>query len=62
MSRAELKTEIEKLLDDAPENALIEALSILKDGSAQCDEKEKRMAHIKLILKEDKTLLNRLAQ
>jgi hypothetical protein len=62
MSTAELKIEIEKLIPDASENALVEALDILKKDLDASKEKSERAAHIKLILEEDIELLKRLAQ
>ncbi|QKJ30547.1 hypothetical protein HQ865_12525 [Mucilaginibacter mali] len=62
MSRAELKLEIEKFMEDAPETALLEALHILMENSSQSHKDMSRADHIKLILKEDQNLLNRLAQ
>jgi len=62
MSRAELKSEIEKLMEDAPETALLEALLVLKESSAPTRSNMSRADHINLILKQDQNLLNRLAQ
>lgn len=62
MSRTELKLEIEKLMEDAPETALLEALQILMESSTSTGKNMSRADHIKLILKEDQNLLNRLAQ
>jgi len=62
MSTTELKIEIEKLMADASESALMEALDILKKDTERAEERNRRADHIKLILEEDLELLKRLAQ
>ncbi len=54
--------EIQKVLDELPEYLLPDALNTLKELLANSNEKSMRSAHIKLILEEDKELLELLAQ
>jgi len=66
MTAQEMKSEIEKALDNAPESVLEDVLNYLKiyikiadDHSAQ---KRTLAKHLDAILREDKTLLERLAK
>jgi hypothetical protein len=61
MTTADLKYEIKKALDDAPESVLIEILDYLKQVKVTPKEKIDLTRHLGLILREDKELLQRLA-
>jgi hypothetical protein len=62
MNIKEIKTEIKKTLDNVPESALQEVLNYLKMIEHQPTNAVDRMANFRQILKEDKTLLERLAK
>ncbi len=61
MTTADLKHEINKALEDAPESVLIEILDYLKQVKVIPKEKIDLTRHLGLILREDKELLQRLA-
>jgi hypothetical protein len=61
MTTADLKNEINKALEDAPESVLIEILDYLKQVKVIPKEKIDLTRHLGLILREDKELLQRLA-
>lgn len=61
MTKAELKIEIQKVLENVPENVLHDILSMLKD--LQGSSSDLRISHsLRHILTEDKDLLARLAK
>ncbi len=61
MTKAELKIEIQKVLENVPENVLHDILSMLKD--LQGSSSDLRISHsLRHILNEDKDLLARLAK
>ncbi len=62
MTTLELKTQIQKELDKAPENILQNVLDYLKQSQQQSPEKIRRDINFKRILSEDKELLKRLAK
>ena len=62
MNIEDLKTEIQKTLDNVPESALHEVLNYLKMIENQPDDAVDRMANFRQILKEDRALLERLAK
>nr|WP_294949282.1 hypothetical protein [uncultured Mucilaginibacter sp.] len=62
MSTAELKEEMHKAVDNIPETALNEALAFLKGLQAHSPERMKRAENFKRILKEDRELLQKLAE
>lgn len=62
MSTQELKQEINKSLDEVPESVLREILSLLKQVENQSPERVDLSMRLSQILKEDKELLERLAQ
>lgn len=62
MTTREIKSEIIKLLDTVPENVLEDLLGYLKQAEGQTKEKIEFSRHLKQILKEDKELLEKLAQ
>jgi hypothetical protein len=61
MTKAELKLEIQKVLDNVPENVLEDILSLLKGLKGKSADIE--LVHsLRQILTEDKDLLERLAK
>jgi hypothetical protein len=67
MTAKEIKSEIEKALDNAPESVLEDVLNYLKiytriAGEDQSVQKKTLAQNIDMILCEDKTLLDRLAK
>jgi len=62
MSTAEIKIEIQQVLDNIPEAALGNILDYLKQFQTQTPEQAELANHIKKILTEDKELLEKLAQ
>jgi hypothetical protein len=61
MTKAELKLEIQKVLDNVPENVLEDILSLLKGLQGKSADIE--LVHsLRQILTEDKDLLERLAK
>lgn len=61
MTIADLKYEITKEIDDAPESVLADILDYLKQVKVTPKEKIDLTRHLGLILREDKELLQRLA-
>lgn len=61
MTIKELKSEIQKSLDNVPESVLTDILALLKQVEAQPD-KVKLTRNLRDILAEDKNLLERLAK
>ncbi|GAB3934020.1 hypothetical protein [Mucilaginibacter myungsuensis] len=61
MSTAELKTEIQKLMGDASEHALTEALDILKKDHDEAEE-ARYARNLEKIIAKNSGLLQRLAQ
>lgn len=62
MSTKELKTEIQKKLDEVPDAILQEVLDYLRGFQAKTPEEQKRVLGLKRILDEKRDLLLRLAQ
>jgi hypothetical protein len=62
MTTIQLKTEIQKTLDQIPENVLPDLLQYLKQIQHQSPEQIKLANNLKRILSEDKELLQRLAK
>jgi hypothetical protein len=62
MTSIQIKTEIQKVLDEVPENVLIDILDYLKRIQHQPSGQVKLASNLKKILSEDKELLERLAQ
>ncbi|MGF7082645.1 hypothetical protein [Mucilaginibacter sp. UYCu711] len=62
MTLIELRTEIQKALDNVPENVLQSVLDYLKQAQAQSPDQIRRDNNFKKILAEDKELLKRLAK
>ncbi|MGZ3871783.1 MAG: hypothetical protein ACXVJD_02630 [Mucilaginibacter sp.] len=62
MTAVEVKTEIQKVLNEVPENILPEILAYLKQVQHQSPAQIKFNNNLKKILEEDKELFQRLAQ
>ena len=61
MTTADLKEEIKKALDDAPESVLNDILDYLKQIKVTPEKKINLTRNLSKILREDKDLLQRLA-
>ncbi len=61
MTKADLKQEIKKAIDEVPESVLVDVLEYLKQIKATPEEKIDLARHLSQILREDKELLQRLA-
>jgi hypothetical protein len=61
MTTADLKQEIKKAIDDAPESVLSDILDYLKQIKVTPEKKVDLTRHLSQILREDKELLQRLA-
>lgn len=62
MTTKEIKSEIQKKLDNVPDSVLQTVLEFLKAAENQTHEKFDLMANLKQIMAEDKGLLERLAK
>ena len=62
MTATQIKTEIQKALDNVPENALLDVLDFLKELQASSPEHIKLANNLRQILAEDKDLLGKLAR
>ncbi len=62
MTTIQLKTEIQKILDQVPENVLPEILIYLKEIQHQSPNRVKLSNNLKKILSEDKELFEKLAK
>ena len=62
MTAIEVKTEIQRVLNEVPENVLPEILEYLKQIQHQSSEQIRLNNNLKRILEEDKVLFERLAQ
>ncbi len=62
MTKAELKIEIQKVINNVPENILEDVLDFLKELQEHPSNKVKLANNLRQILSEDKELLERLAQ
>lgn len=62
MSREEVKTAINELLDNTPEQVLQEVFDYLKSVQGKTNESVSLSQNLRTILTEDKELLERLAQ
>jgi len=62
MTTVQLKTEIQKVLDQVPETVLPEILVYLKQIQHQSPDQVKLSNNLKKILSEDKELLEKLAR
>ncbi|MCX6238065.1 MAG: hypothetical protein NTY07_11025 [Bacteroidia bacterium] len=61
MTTTDLKLEIRKAIDSVPESVLVDILEYLKQIQITPGEKIDLSQHLRLILREDKELLQRLA-
>ena len=62
MTKIQLQTEIQKVLDNVPESVLQDVLDFLKELQNQPSDKIKLANNLRQILSEDKELLERLAK
>ncbi len=62
MNREEVKTAINELLDNTPENVMEEVLEYLKSFEGKSSNAISLSKNLKTILSEDKELLERLAK
>jgi hypothetical protein len=62
MTKIQLQTEIQKVLDNVPESVLQDILDFLKELQNQPSDKIKLANNLRQILSEDKELLERLAK
>ena len=62
MTIKELKSEIQKSLDNVPESILADILALLKQAEGQPDNQVNLTRNLREILTEDKNLLERLAK
>lgn len=62
MTIKELKSEIQKSLDNVPESVLEDILALLKEAAGKPEDKVKLTRHLRDIMIEDKNLLERLAK
>lgn len=62
MTAKEMRSEIQKALDKASEDTLEEVLNYLKLAEGKSADKRILAKNLGIILREDKTLLERLAQ
>jgi hypothetical protein len=62
MNTKELKSEIQRSLDNVPERVLQEILALLKQATGKSDDQAKLVLGLREILIEHKNLLERLAK
>lgn len=62
MTIKELKSEIQKSLDNVPESVLRDVLAVLKQVQGQSEDQLRLTRNLRQILMEDKNLLERLAE
>ena len=62
MTVKELKSEIQKSLDNVPESVLEDILALLKEATGRTEDQVKLTRNLRDILAEDKSLLQRLAK
>jgi len=62
MTKTQITTEIQKLLDVVPESILQNILDFLKELQDHPEDKVKLANHLRQVLTEDKDLLERLAK
>jgi hypothetical protein len=62
MTKHDIKSEIQKSLDNVPEEALQEVLNFLREVQSNSGKTEKLAQNLRKILKEDRELLERLAK
>ena len=62
MTATEIKKEIHKVLEQVPENLLVDILDLLKEVQSEKSSKSTWTSNFKKILEEDSDLLHKLAQ
>lgn len=62
MNKIELKSEIQKVLDQVPESVLEEVLELLKDIQFKTPNEVRTTDNLRRILSEDRELLRKLAR
>jgi hypothetical protein len=62
MTKHEIKSEIQKSLDNVPETVLHEVLNFLREVQSNSGKTDKLAQNLNKILKEDRGLLERLAK
>ena len=62
MTTKQIKSEIQMLLDNIPEDALQDLLNYLKEAQKQSKDQAELSSHLRRILSEDKELLEKLAK
>jgi len=62
MTTVQLKNEIQNVLDKVPENVLQDILYYLKDFQTKTKDQIDKSRHLRMILTEDRELLEKLAQ
>ncbi|MFM1998495.1 MAG: hypothetical protein RL204_442 [Bacteroidota bacterium] len=62
MTKMQIQSEIQKVLDTVPESVLQDVLNFLKELQDQPAEKVRLTSDLRKILSEDKDLLEKLAQ
>ncbi len=62
MTKKQIKSEIQKLLDSVPENVLQDLLDYLKEAQKQTKDQAEFTSHLRKIIHEDRELHEKLAQ
>ncbi|NLM93303.1 MAG: hypothetical protein GX168_10205 [Bacteroidales bacterium] len=62
MTNREIKTEIQKILEEVPEEVLHDLLEYLREAQKLTRDQAVLSSHLRKILSEDKELLEKLAQ
>ncbi len=62
MTTQQLKSEIQKLLDNVPENVLQELLEYLREAQKYTKDQAELSNHLRKIIHDDKELLEKLAK
>ena len=62
MTAIEIKKEITKVLDQVPENLLVDILDLIKEVQSEKSSSSNLTSNFKKILSEDSDLLHKLAQ
>lgn len=62
MTTQELKSEIQRLLDNVPENVLQDLLGYLREAQKYMKDQEELSNYLRKIIRDDKELLEKLAK
>jgi hypothetical protein len=62
MTSVEIKTEIQKVIDQVPETVLPDVLDFLKELQIKSEDQIKLVNNLRKIISEDRELLEKLAQ